>query len=66
MLHTIKIDDSQLAGRQLIEELRKNKHVIFEDSIVSEPAPEGYMKLEEFRKEAKASAKKILKDNGLY
>jgi len=66
MLHTIKIDDSQLAGRQLIEELRKNKHVIFEDSIASEPTPNGYMKLEDFRKEAKASAKKILKDNGIY
>ena len=62
MLHKTKIDDSQRTGKQLIKELRKNKHVILEDSIVSVLSPEGYMKLEEFRKEAKASAKKILKE----
>ncbi|MDD2799464.1 MAG: hypothetical protein PHV20_12810 [Bacteroidales bacterium] len=62
MLHTIKTDYSQHIGKQLIKELQKNKHSILADSITAKSAPEGYIKLEDFRKEVKVSAKKILKE----
>ena len=65
MIHTIHIDDSTLKGKQLITKLQKaTTVVIFDNPVTTGITPEGYMTVEEFRTETKASLKKLFKENG--
>ena len=67
MIHTVHLDDTTINGRKLLGELRRYKKGIkFENPITNDAVPEGYMTLEEFRIEAKASLTKILNMHGIY
>ncbi|MDR0836169.1 MAG: hypothetical protein LBN11_06280 [Tannerella sp.] len=66
MVHTVYLDDTTINGRKLLKELRRYKQGIqFENPAVNGVIPEGYMTLEEFRTEAKASLTKILNKHGI-
>ena len=66
MIHTVKIDDSIPSGKRIIKDLRRfRKAVKFENPIETGEIPEGYMTLEDFRIEAKESARRILNENGI-
>jgi hypothetical protein len=67
MIHTVHLDDTTINGRKLLRELRRYKKGIkFENPITNDVVPEGYLTLEEFRREAKASLTKILNKHGIY
>jgi hypothetical protein len=67
MLHTIYLDDATINGRKMLEYLRRHREgVQFGNPAANNSAPEGYMTLEDFRKEAKASLTQILNEHGIY
>ena len=67
MIYTVHLDDTTINGKKLLRELRRYKKGIqFENPITNGAVPEGYMTLEEFRIEAKASLTKILNKHGIY
>ena len=70
MIHTVKIDDSTLAGKQILQSIRlhtkKANHGIFiENTLQSGSAPEGYLTIEEFRNIALEDTKKFCQENGI-
>jgi len=66
MIHTVKIDDSTINGKRLLNELKRyKKEVEFEDPTFVAEAPEGYMTAEKFRKESRKDIDNLCKKHGL-
>ena len=67
MLHTARIEDSLRNGKKTSNDLqRQSKTAGFENHAPAVAPPEGYMTVEDFRKEAVAMVKQICNDNGIY
>jgi len=67
MVHTIYLDDEYINVKKILKELyRQEQGVRFENPNINSVLPEGYMTVEQFRTEAKASLTKILNKNGIY
>ena len=64
MTTTVEINDKSFTGQRIIKDLRHNMREI--NFVEQNDAPEGYMTVEEFRKEAKTSLTKILNEHGIY
>ena len=66
MIHTVYIDDEDIDGRKLLKEIRQNNRgVRFSPLNADYVSPEGYMTVEEFRKESKKSLTRILNEHGI-
>ena len=62
MIHTVYLDDTTIAGKKFVKELRRHKEGIrFENSAI----PEGYMTSEEFRKVTREDLDNICRKYGL-
>ncbi|MDR2146537.1 MAG: hypothetical protein LBE91_08795 [Tannerella sp.] len=67
MIHTVYIDDEDIDGRELLDEIRRNRRgVRFAPLTTDGASPEGYMTVEEFCAEAKKSLTGILNGHGIY
>jgi len=66
MIYTVKINDSLLSGKKLLEELRKHhKSVEFENLTLNDIVPEGYLTGYEFVERGKEKLLKYYKENVL-
>ena len=53
MIHTVKIDDKTPTGKRIVNELRRHRKAVeFENPAANGVAPEGFMTMDEFEKEA--------------
>jgi hypothetical protein len=67
MVHTVRIDDTTVAGKRFMKEFsRVRKGIEFENPALTGVVPEGYMTLEEFRISAKEDIRKYYRENGLH
>jgi hypothetical protein len=67
MIDAVYLDDTTASGKKLLKELRRYKQGIrFDSPSTHDAVPDGYMTLEEFRTESKASLTKILNEHGIY
>ena len=60
----VEINDKKTAGKRIINDLRSRRGVV--NCAEHNVAPEGYMTVEEFRKEAKTSLTNMLNERGIY
>ena len=66
MIHTVHLDDEYVNVKKILKEIhRQEQGVHFENPATNGIAPEGYMTVEQFRTEAKASLTKILNKYGI-
>ena len=57
-------DDKIITGKRMMKDLRFHGEVV--NFAKTDSTPEGYMTVEEFRKEAKTSLTKLLNGHGIY
>jgi hypothetical protein len=66
MIHTVKIDDTTIAGKRFMRDFRHvRKGIEFENPAVRGNAPEGYMTGEEFVRSVKEDIIKYSKSHDL-
>jgi hypothetical protein len=70
MIHTIKIDDATIYGKNLMKSIelqskKTNSGISIENPNQVDCVPEGYMTIEEFRKVAMEDTLKFCRDNGI-
>jgi len=70
MIHTIKIDDTTIYGKNLLKSIepqskKTNSGISIENPNQVDCVPEGYMTIEEFRKVAMEDTLKFCRDNGI-
>ena len=61
---TVEVNDKSLISQRIIKDLRRHWREI--NFVEQNGTPEGYMTVEEFRKEAKASLTRILNEHGVH
>jgi len=67
MIHAVEIDEKEIKGKKPLNKIRGNNCVVcIPTPKANSVTPEGYMTIEEFRKEAKKSLTKILNGYGVY
>jgi hypothetical protein len=66
MIHTVKIDDTTVAGKRFMRDFRRvRKGIEFENPAVSGDIPEGYMTGEEFWPIVEKDTKQFCKKHGI-
>jgi len=63
MIHTVHLDDEYVNAKEIHSPKQGPR---FENPGTTGIVPEGYMTVEQFRTEAKASLTKILNKHGIY
>jgi hypothetical protein len=67
MINTVHLNDEYTDVRDLQKKTRRYRRgVRFENPADSNIVPEGYMTVEQFQTEAKASLTKLLNEHGIY
>ena len=67
MIHTIHLDDEYVNVKKILKEIyRQEQGVRFENQATNGTVKKGYMTVEQFRTEAKASLTKILNEHGIH
>ena len=60
------VNDSATAYAYTNDVVEEKQNIRFESSVESNIVPDGYMTIEQFRKEAKTSLTKILNEHGIH
>jgi hypothetical protein len=63
IVDTIDLDDKKVKQKEMCYQ---KSGVRFENTVVNDVIPEGYMTVEQFRTEAKTSLTKLLNEHGIY
>jgi hypothetical protein len=66
MIHTVKIDDTTVAGKRFMRDFRRvRKGIEFENPALTGEVPEGYMTGDEFWAIVKEDTKQFCKEHGI-